>query len=85
MPTLNLQSSLHTGRSLLKVCSAQSTEKDAQQQKQQSTSDSSARQLLGMKGASEETNIWKIRVQLTKPVTWVPLIWGGCIWTGSCA
>ena len=21
-------------------------------------------------------NIWKIRLQLTKPVTWVPLIWG---------
>lgn len=35
-----------------------------------------ARQMLGMKGASDETDIWKIRVQLTKPVTWVPLIWG---------
>ncbi len=23
-----------------------------------------------------ETNIWKIRVQLMKPVTWIPLIWG---------
>ena len=34
------------------------------------------RQLLGMKGADAETNIWKIRLQLTKPVTWVPLIWG---------
>ncbi|KAK9827242.1 hypothetical protein WJX81_001862 [Elliptochloris bilobata] len=33
-------------------------------------------QLLGMKGADAETNIWKIRLQLTKPVTWVPLIWG---------
>ena len=33
-------------------------------------------QLLGMKGASAETNIWKIRVQLMKPVTWIPLIWG---------
>ena len=37
---------------------------------------SSARQMLGMKGASDETNVWKIRVQLTKPVTWIPLIWG---------
>mmetsp|Transcript_15571 Transcript_15571/g.41916 ORF Transcript_15571/g.41916 Transcript_15571/m.41916 type:complete len:403 (-) Transcript_15571:832-2040(-) len=37
---------------------------------------SAARQLLGMKGAADETNIWKIRLQLTKPVTWVPLIWG---------
>lgn len=23
-----------------------------------------------------ETNIWKIRLQLMKPVTWIPLIWG---------
>ncbi len=35
-------------------------------------------QLLGMKGASKETNIWKIRLQLMKPVTWIPLIWGAC-------
>jgi len=34
------------------------------------------RQLIGMKGASETTNIWKIRLQLTKPVTWIPLVWG---------
>lgn len=33
-------------------------------------------QLLGIRGGSKETNIWKIRLQLTKPVTWVPLIWG---------
>ena len=36
----------------------------------------SLNQLLGIRGASESTNIWKIRLQLTKPVTWVPLIWG---------
>ncbi|MEB3272748.1 MAG: chlorophyll synthase ChlG [Prochlorothrix sp.] len=36
-----------------------------------------ARQLLGMKGAQPgETSIWKIRLQLMKPVTWIPLIWG---------
>ena len=35
-----------------------------------------ARQLLGMKGASGSSNIWKIRLQLMKPVTWIPLIWG---------
>jgi len=35
-----------------------------------------ARQLLGLKGASAETDIWKIRLQLTKPVTWIPLVWG---------
>lgn len=34
------------------------------------------RQLLGVKGASETTDIWKIRLQLTKPVTWIPLVWG---------
>ena len=34
------------------------------------------RQLLGVKGASEATDIWKIRLQLTKPVTWIPLVWG---------
>ncbi|ANV85504.1 chlorophyll synthase ChlG [Picosynechococcus sp. PCC 7003] len=38
---------------------------------------SKARQLLGMKGAAEgETSIWKIRLQLMKPITWIPLIWG---------
>lgn len=35
-----------------------------------------ARQLLGMKGASEGDSIWKIRLQLTKPITWIPLMWG---------
>ncbi len=41
---------------------------------------SKARQLLGMKGAAGgETSIWKIRLQLMKPITWIPLIWGGCL------
>jgi chlorophyll synthase len=36
-----------------------------------------ARQLLGMRGAEAgETSIWKIRLQLMKPVTWIPLMWG---------
>lgn len=39
-------------------------------------SDQAARQLMGIKGASETKNIWAIRLQLTKPVTWIPLIWG---------
>lgn len=40
-------------------------------------SGSKARQLLGMKGAAAgETSIWKIRLQLMKPITWIPLIWG---------
>ena len=38
---------------------------------------SKARQMLGMKGAaSGESSIWKIRLQLMKPITWIPLIWG---------
>ena len=35
-----------------------------------------ARQLLGIKGGSESKDIWAIRLQLCKPVTWIPLIWG---------
>lgn len=37
---------------------------------------SGVRQLLGIRGGEQTTDIWKIRLQLTKPVTWVPLIWG---------
>lgn len=51
----------------------------AQNNAEKAGTSSGARQLLGMKGAALETDIWKIRLQLTKPVTWVPLIWGvGC-------
>lgn len=32
--------------------------------------------MLGIRGAEAVTDKWKIRLQLTKPVTWVPLIWG---------
>lgn len=42
----------------------------------ESPSGGGARQLLGMKGASGSQNIWKLRLQLMKPVTWIPLIWG---------
>jgi len=37
------------------------------------------RQLIGLKGASSAEKSflnWKIRLQLTKPATWIPLIWG---------
>ncbi|HTL88697.1 MAG TPA: chlorophyll synthase ChlG, partial [Leptolyngbya sp.] len=35
------------------------------------------RQLLGMKGADVKgASIWKIRLQLMKPITWIPLMWG---------
>jgi chlorophyll synthase len=34
-------------------------------------------QALGMKGATDEDQPkWKVLVQLMKPVTWVPLVWG---------
>ena len=34
------------------------------------------KQLLGIKGASATSSIWKLRIQLMKPITWIPLIWG---------
>ena len=34
------------------------------------------KQLLGIKGASETSSILKLRIQLMKPITWIPLIWG---------
>lgn len=39
---------------------------------------SAGRQLLGLKDAGDlkDLPLWKIRLQLTKPATWVPLIWG---------
>ena len=39
---------------------------------------SNVAQLLGVRGGERTSDIWKIRLQLTKPVTWVPLIWGAC-------
>jgi chlorophyll/bacteriochlorophyll a synthase len=37
-----------------------------------------ARQLLGMKGADgqDTRSVWAIHLQLMKPVTWIPLMWG---------
>ncbi|GMI07324.1 hypothetical protein TrLO_g7524 [Triparma laevis f. longispina] len=44
----------------------------------QAAEDGSAgvRQLLGVKGGEKTDDIWAIRLQLTKPVTWIPLVWG---------
>lgn len=39
-------------------------------------SNANVRQLLGIKGADQTTDKWRVRLQLMKPVTWVPLIWG---------
>ena len=52
------------------------SEEQAEQQAEEQ-SYGKARQMLGMKGASTgETSVWKIRLQLMKPITWIPLIWG---------
>jgi len=56
-----------------KLCLNESSQEDNSQEE---NSQGKIRQLLGVKGASTETNIWKIRLQLTKPVTWIPLVWG---------
>ena len=46
-------------------------------QEQSENRSGKTRQMLGMKGASTgETSVWKIRLQLMKPITWIPLIWG---------
>jgi chlorophyll synthase len=37
---------------------------------------SDVRQLMGIKGGAQTDNVWAIRLQLCKPVTWIPLIWG---------
>jgi chlorophyll/bacteriochlorophyll a synthase len=40
-------------------------------------SSAKTRQLLGMKGADiQNSSVWRIRLQLMKPITWIPLIWG---------
>ncbi|WP_017325563.1 chlorophyll synthase ChlG [Synechococcus sp. PCC 7336] len=53
-----------------------------------------ARQMLGMKGAEVgDRSVWQIHLQLMKPVTWIPLMWGvvcgaassgGYEWTWEC-
>lgn len=38
---------------------------------------SNVRQLLGIRGAGAgERPLWRLRLQLMKPVTWIPLMWG---------
>lgn len=57
--------------------SSSSQSPEQQQQEQQENRSGKTRQMLGMKGASTgETSVWKIRIQLMKPITWIPLIWG---------
>lgn len=54
-----------------------STAHDSEKPTTNNNRSAKTRQLLGMKGAAPgETSIWKIRLQLMKPITWIPLIWG---------
>ena len=46
---------------------------------------SNVAQLLGVRGGEQTADKWKIRLQLTKPVTWVPLIWGASAVIGCAA
>ncbi|KAK6943477.1 UbiA prenyltransferase family [Dillenia turbinata] len=77
-PSSSIRSPVVTMRRRLAV---RATETDANEVKSKApdkapAGGSSFNQLLGIKGAAQETNKWKIRLQLTKPVTWPPLIWG---------
>ncbi|MDJ0634127.1 MAG: chlorophyll synthase ChlG [Xenococcaceae cyanobacterium MO_188.B29] len=57
--------------------SSTSSQTNSIPENQDNNKGSKARQLLGMKGAADgETSIWKIRLQLMKPITWIPLMWG---------
>jgi chlorophyll/bacteriochlorophyll a synthase len=56
--------------------SAGNDQAEVQSTSEVSAESGAARQLLGVKGASSTTSKWKIRLQLMKPVTWIPLIWG---------
>lgn len=64
------------GRQLLTTCAQK--EKNAKNKAADSKQfvKGNVAQILGIRGGDQETNIWKIRLQLTKPVTWIPLIWG---------
>lgn len=54
----------------------ETVESEGKKGEENEESGSGFRQLLGIRGGEQTTDIWKIRLQLTKPVTWVPLIWG---------
>ncbi|NJK63227.1 MAG: chlorophyll synthase ChlG [Synechococcaceae cyanobacterium SM2_3_1] len=44
---------------------------------QQQAKSKRMRQLLGMRGAEVDSrSVWQLHLQLMKPVTWIPLIWG---------
>lgn len=84
MRDCKIQHLLDTGRPCTLQPAAAQKESGVEDAKKQVTevadnAKGSLQQLLGIRGGSKTTDIWKIRLQLTKPVTWVPLIWGELI------
>ncbi|BBN15467.1 chlorophyll/bacteriochlorophyll a synthase [Marchantia polymorpha subsp. ruderalis] len=73
---LHSRSNSRTGKSIIRAADADTGKTKTTDTPDTAPSGSAINQILGIKGASAETNIWKIRLQLTKPVTWAPLIWG---------
>ncbi|KAG6551176.1 hypothetical protein Mapa_007411 [Marchantia paleacea] len=65
-----------TGKLIIRAADADTGKAKTTDAPNTAPSGSAINQILGIKGASAETNKWKIRLQLTKPVTWAPLIWG---------
>ncbi|KAL6336521.1 hypothetical protein AAG906_022462 [Vitis piasezkii] len=70
LPPISL--SLHRRRLVVRAAETDANEavKSQAPDKAPAGSGSNFNQLLGIKGAAKETNKWKIRLQLTKPVTW---------------
>ncbi|XP_075512476.1 chlorophyll synthase, chloroplastic-like isoform X2 [Primulina tabacum] len=71
LPSRSISLSLNRRRRVVRA-----TETDENEDRAPAESGSSINQILGIKGAKQETDKWKIRLQLAKPVTWPPLIWG---------
>lgn len=59
------------GSSITQLVRAENSSEEASEERS-----AGSKQLLGIRGGSETQDLWRIRVQLTKPVTWIPLIWG---------
>ncbi|RYH21426.1 chlorophyll synthase ChlG [archaeon] len=77
-PGARLYSHLSEVQKSIKIKSSDSAlfASPSKEKKDDVASDQAVRQLMGIKGAAETKNIWAIRLQLMKPVTWIPLIWG---------
>lgn len=74
--TASLPDPIDLGAGASEASSAESSLPDSSESDNTSSDSGSVRQLLGIKGADQSTDKWRVRLQLMKPVTWVPLIWG---------